>query len=356
MSESLPRYPFDALLERTTDVFARAGLPPDRARCLAEGLLEADLLGHRTHGLALLPWYRQMLANGEMTREGEPEVISDRGACVAWHGRRLPGAWLTRRAVDLAVERAPTYGTVTIAIADAQHIGALVAYLTRATDRGLMILLASSTPSVGGVAPYGGRRGLFTPDPLAVGIPTGETPILIDISASISTLNLARQLHREGQDFPHPWALDADGHPTRSTAAVVEGGGTLLPVGGLDHGHKGFAMALMVEALTQGLGGFGRADGPTGSRSCISVQVIDPAAFGGRAAFERQTGWLAQACRDNPPRPGVDRVRLPGERALAHKADALAHGVPLGQAAHEGFFAALADLGLAAPSPVSAAA
>ncbi len=352
MTDTPARFAYDDLLHTTTTIFEQAGLPGERAACLAEGLLEADLMGHQTHGLALLPWYRQMLANGEMTLQGEPEVISDRGACVAWNGRRLPGAWLTRRATDLAIERAATHGTCIVTIADAQHIGALAAYLTRATERGMMIHVASSTPSVGGVAPFGGTRGLFTPDPIAVGIPTNGTPVLIDISASISTLNLAKQLRAQDLDFPYPWAMTADGEPTCSTAAVVEGGGTLLPVGGLDHGHKGFGLALMVEALTQGLGGFGRADEPKGSRSCITVQVFDPDAFGGRDAFVRQTSWLAEACRANPPRPGVDRVRMPGERALARRADALANGVPLGQAAHDGFFAAVEELALTAPSAV----
>ncbi|MEZ5650901.1 MAG: Ldh family oxidoreductase [Burkholderiaceae bacterium] len=344
-----PRYDYASLLDTTTTIFTRAGLPADRARCIAEGLIEADLMGHQTHGLALLPWYRQMIANGEMTLAGEPDVISDRGAAVTWNGRRLPGAWLVGKAVDLAIERARTYGTATVVIADSQHIGALAAYLRRATDVGMMILIASSTPSVGGVAPYGGTRGLFTPDPLAVGIPTDGTPVLIDISASISTLNLAKQLRQQGRDFPYPWAMDANGEPTASTQVVVDGSGTLLPVGGLDHGHKGFGMALMVEALTQGLGGFGRADSPKGSRSNITVQVLDPSAFGGSDAFVRQTSWLAEACRANPPRPGVDKVRMPGERGMARRAEALANGVTLGAAAQAGLDEALAALGLAGP-------
>jgi len=351
VTENTKRYDYQALMAATTMIFTRAGLPEERARCVAECLLEADLMGHHTHGLALLPWYRQMLADGDMTLDGEPEVISDRGASVCWNGRRLPGAWLVRKAVDLGIERAGSFGTATIVIADSQHIGALAAYLRRATDLGMMVVVASSTPSVGGVAPFGGTRGLFTPDPIAVGIPTDGTPVLIDISASISTLNLAKQLNGQGRDFPHPWAMDADGQPTRSTQVVIDGSGTLLPVGGLDHGHKGFGLALMVEALTQGLAGFGRADEPKGPRSNITVQVLDPAAFGGRDAFARQTSWLAAACRANPPRPGVDRVRMPGERGMSNREQALAEGVALGAAAHAGLFEAIRALGLAEPAP-----
>ncbi|MEZ5740142.1 MAG: Ldh family oxidoreductase [Burkholderiaceae bacterium] len=346
------RFALNELTTFTNTLFERCGFAPERAAAMARVLIEADLMGHATHGLALLPWYMTMIDKQQITLQGEPEVIADRGACVTWNGRRLPGAWLVCKAIDMALERAPTYGTVTVVIADGQHIGALAVYLMRATDKGMMILLASSSPSAVGVAPFGGRKALFTPDPLAAGIPTGEgDPILLDISASISTLNLARQLHDKGQDFPYAWAMDADGNPTHSTAAVVSGGGTLLPVGGIDHGHKGFGLALLVESLTQGLGGFGRADSPTGSCSSVMIQVIDPTAFAGRDAFTRQTRWMVDACHDNPPRPGIDRVRLPGERALATRREALQRGVPLGEAILAGLAPIAARLDLAMPVP-----
>jgi L-lactate dehydrogenase len=192
-----------------------------------------------------------------------------------------------------------------------------------------MIILASSTPSSAGVAPYGGTRALLTPNPLAAGIPTRGDPVLIDISASITTMNRARQLTLAGRMFPQPWALDAQGNPSDDPAAVVSRGGSLLPVGGLDHGHKGFGLAILVEALTQALAGFGRADRPTGSSVSVYLQVIDPDAFGGQDGFTRQSTFLADACRSSPPRPGVDGVRMPGERALALREAALAEGVPL---------------------------
>jgi L-lactate dehydrogenase len=187
-------------------------------------------------------------------------------------------------------------------------------------------IVSSSDPSQRTVAPFGGRQPLFTPNPTAVGIPTGDDPLLIDVSASITTNNMGARMAREGRRFPGMWALDAAGNPTDDPKVLTEGG-SILPAGGLDHGHKGYAWALIVEALTQGLAGFGRADDPKGWGACAFVQVIDPAAFGGGDAFLRQTTWLAEACRNSPPRPGVERVRLPGESALARKWDALASGV-----------------------------
>ncbi len=108
------------------------------------------------------------------------------------------------------------------------------------------------------------------------------------------------------------------------TVLFSEPRGTILPAGGIDAGHKGYALALIVEMLTGGLAGFGRADAKEGWGATVFVQAIDPAAFGGLDAFARQAEWIAQACRDNPPRAGVDAVRMPGERGLARRRDQLA--------------------------------
>lgn len=307
-------------------LFRAAGLERDKSDVTAEVLVEADLMGHTTHGLALAPRYLQEIGTGSMASHGEPEIVSDRGACVCWNGRRLPGVWLTSTAVDLAIERVEKYGTVTIAVGNSHHIGCLAVYLPRATERGYLAIVSSSDPSQKTVAPFGGREAVFTPNPVAVGIPTDGDPILLDTSASITTNNMGARLVREGGRFPGVWALDAAGLPS-DDPKILTAGGTILPAGGLDHGHKGYAWALLVEALTQGLAGFGRADAPKGWGACVFVQAIDPAAFGGRDAFVRQTGWLADACRNAAPRPGVEHVRIPGENALARKRDALARGV-----------------------------
>ncbi len=322
------RYAPEDLRRYAAALFLGAGMDPDKAGSLAEFLVEGDLLGHTTHGLSLAARYLRQIADGGMAVSGEPEVISDRGACVCWDGGRLPGVWLTARAVRLGTERAALYGTTTIVIRQSHHNACLAAYLPIATDRGYMVLIAGSDPTQASVAPFGGRRPVYSPNPVAVGIPTDGDPILIDTSCSITTNNMSLRLQAEGRKFEHPWLLDAEGRPTNDPDVLKEGG-TILPVGGLDHGQKGYNWGILVEALTQGLGGFGRADAPTGWGCSTFVQVIDPAAFGGAEECRRQMSWLAGACRASPPRPGIARVRLPGEEALARRRMALREGAVL---------------------------
>jgi LDH2 family malate/lactate/ureidoglycolate dehydrogenase len=332
------RHPAASLRKFAVALLTRAGLAADKAAAVAEILVEGDLLGHTTHGLALLAPYLGELDSGRMTKSGEPITVADFPAALTWDGKRLPGPWLVLRAIDVAIPRAKTNGVCTVAIRRSHHIGCLAAYLQRVTDQDLMVLLTCSDPNICSVAPFGGRREVFTPNPLAAAWPTGGEPVILDVSTSITTNGLTNRLYKEGRRFPGAWALTASGEPTDDPATLhTKPPGTLLPMGGLDHGHKGYAFSLLVEALTGGLAGHGRADPREGWGATVFLQIMNPACFGGAAEFRRQTQCVADACRATPPRAGVERVRLPGETGLRRRAEQLANGVEL----HPGILPAL---------------
>ena len=324
------RYDADALRGYAEALLRAAGVRGDIAHDVAAILVDGDLMGHTTHGLSLLPGYLDQLEQGKMGKAGEPRIVASSSAAQTWDGQRLLGPWLTLRALDAATAMAHANGTGTVVIRRSHHIACLAAYLTRATARGVMALLYCSDPSNHSVAPFGAVTSVFTPNPLAAGIPTSGDPILLDVSASYTTNGLTTRLWQAGEALAHPWVQDAAGNPTRDPAVLFsEPKGTLLPLGGLEAGHKGFALALLIEALTAGLAGHGRADPSEGWGATVFVQVLDPRRFGGIDAFARQMDWLVNACHDATPRPGGPRVRLPGERALAlHRAQS-AEGVAL---------------------------
>lgn len=322
------RYDAAAAREFTTRLFAAAGMAEDKAVVLADVLVEADELGHLTHGLALVPKYLGDIPPGFLATDGQPEVISDRGACLAWDAKGLPGAWVVMHALETAYARIGQYGTVSIAIAESHHIGCLAVYPLRAAERGLMAILHSSAANNASVAPFGAREGVYSPDPVSAAWPTTGEPVVLDISASITTANLSQRMAAEGTRYKHNWLLDAEGNPSNDPAVLAQGG-TILPTGGLDHGQKGYSQALMTEALTQGLSGHGRTKSTVGMRAALFLQVIDPNAFAGLDAFQRETGHLADLCRAAAPRPGMPPVRVPGQRGLAMRRQAEAEGVPL---------------------------
>jgi L-lactate dehydrogenase len=123
----------------------------------------------------------------------------------------------------------------------------------------------------------------------------------------------------------------------------------LLPVGGVDHGHKGFGFGLLVEMLTQGLSGYGRVDKPTGWGAAVLVLVFDPAAFGGLDPFLRQADFIADACRAAKPASGDAPVRLPGQAGLAKKRRAINEGVPVNARIGQGLDELSTRLGITLP-------
>ena len=347
---STPRYSADDLVAYASTLLERAGVRQDIARDVATVLTDGDLLGHTTHGLQLLAPYLGEIEKGTMRKSGEPRVVNARPAVQAWDGGRLPGPWLTLRALDAAATMAHDYGTGTVVVRRSHHIAALAAYMRRMTDRNLMAIVACSDPSMKSVAPFGGVSSVFTPNPLAAGIPTSGDPIILDISASYTTNGYTQRLHAAGQELAHPWIQDAQGNPTRDPSVLfTEPRGTLLPVGGLEAGHKGYSLALLIEAATGALAGHGRADASEGWGATVFVQVLDPAAFGGVTDFHRQVDWVADACRTATPRPGGDPVRLPGEQGMRRYREQKARGVAL----FDGIMASLAPwaakLGVAPP-------
>lgn len=337
-----------------TALLNAAGMPSDKSSIIADVLVEADLMGHDTHGLNLLAAYLADIGKGELKTHGEPRVIADFPAAVTWDGDRLPGTWLTVKAIDLACERAATFGACSVAIRRGHHIACLAAYLTRATDRGMVVQIMTSAQENQSVAPFGGTAAAITPNPIAAGWPTDGDPVLIDVSMSITTNGMVARMNRLGQPLPGPWLIDAQGNATADPSVMSrEPKGALLPLGGVEYGHKGYALGLMVEAMTQGLSGHGRADPVEGWTGEVFLQVWDPRLFSGLDAFTRQTGWIADFCRRVPPRPGVERVRLPGEHGLARRRRQLAAGIT----PHPGILPALTPwaekLGVALPTAVT---
>jgi L-lactate dehydrogenase len=349
----MTRYAATDLTTLAAALCRAGGMESDKAQVVAEILVEGDLMGHDTHGLALLPPYLDGLASGDMQGRGEPTRLSGTPVVETWDGGKLPGPWLVRRAGDLAAERAAEYGLAAIAIRRCHHIGCLAAYLPRLVERGLVAQIWSSDPATASVAPWGGTRRIITPNPLAAGWPGPDGPVMIDISMSITTNGMTARRRAEGSRFPFDALLTAEGQPTDDPEAFFQGG-TLLPLGGMTAGHKGFGLGLLVEALTSGLAGHGRADAPSGWGANVLVLVLDPARFGGTAAFLSESGWIAEAVRSNPPAKGGAAPRLPGARAWQRRAEALSEGVALHPSIPPALAACAAAAGLPMPSPIAA--
>jgi LDH2 family malate/lactate/ureidoglycolate dehydrogenase len=328
------------LLERfAAELFAAAGLDNDKAATVAHFLVLTDAMGRPTHGLAMAPLYLAEIEKGRasagadagMATTGEVHVIKDSGITAVWDARYLPGHWVMRQAIATAMQRAQQHGLAAIAIRRCHHIGCLAALVKVAADAGCIALIANSEPAGQRVAPFGGTQALFTPNPIALGYPGEPNAVLVDVSTSITTTSMTRQKHAAGEAFEHAWLNDAQGRPTREPAVLEHSQprGSLQLLGGAEYGHKGFGLSLMVEALSQGLSGHGRLDAPKRWGGNVYLQVMAPRHFAGDEAFAAQTGFLADACRSNPPVVVSKPVRMPGDHAAQNLAAAERDGLQL---------------------------
>ena len=246
-----------------------------------------------------------------------PRSIADLGSALTWDGHRLPGHWLVKQAISEARSRVLAHPVVTVTIGRGHHIGCLQAYLKPVTDAGLIILLMCSDPSSAGVTPHGGVASRISPNPIAAGFPTGGDPILIDISTSTTTNAMNKRRAASGERLPGAWLTDADGRPS-DDPRVLSGNrpGATLPLGGLELGHRGFALALIVEALTSGLSGSWtvrsrRHHGPRRSffRSSILMRVGERMHSFVRCSFSRTHAARHPSLREIPQFVSQGNVR-----------------------------------------------
>jgi LDH2 family malate/lactate/ureidoglycolate dehydrogenase len=220
---------------------------------------------------------------------------------------------------------------MTVVLKRMTHIAALGAYLQQATDKGLLITIMNSDPSMRTVVPAGASEPQLAANPLAFGYPTDADPVLIDISTSAVANGWVRRWNAEKRKLPGKWLVDATGNLSDDPGVFFgPPAGAMLPLGGADLGHKGFALGLIVEVLTAGLSGLGRADSIKGSDGTpVFVQVIDPDGFAGKQALKREAAWLANACRQSKPLVEGKKVRMPGDSALASRRRQIKAGLAL---------------------------
>ena len=298
-------------------LFLDAEVSADVASVVSRVLVEGDLLGHHTHGVKLAQGYLKDLRAGHAKGNAESlRIIRQTPAARLYDADYLLGPYCVEQALDFTTQAARTFGIGVAPIRRSHHIACLAAYLQRYTEQNLIPLVLTSDPAVASVAPHGGLDPVYTPNPLGIGIPTGEKPVLIDVSMSTITNGLVNKTHQAGGQLEH-------------AALIGTPPGAILPLGSLEFGHKGFALGTMVEALTAGLGGFGRKDGVKQWGAAVTVLTFDPAFFGGVDEFKAEMDHFVGACLDSRPREPKRPVRMPGHAGIDRRAKAFEQGLEL---------------------------
>ncbi|MBC7942844.1 MAG: malate/lactate/ureidoglycolate dehydrogenase, partial [Chitinophagaceae bacterium] len=282
-----------ALLQRSVArVVAAGGSSAAEAEQVAANLVLANLSGHDSHGVGMLPRYVDALLEGGLHPNAAVTINVDTGSLLALDGQRGYGQVVGAQAMELAIDRARQHGSCIVSLAHAHHLGRIGHFAEMATARGLVSMHFVNVLSRPVVAPWGGGDGRFGTNPCCIGIPlAGAEPFVLDFATSQVAQGKMRVAFNKGERVAPGLLIDAQGRPTDDPGVVVvpqEGGlfGALRTFGE----HKGYGLAVACELLGGALTGGGTWHRPADSARAVFngmlAVLIDPARLGTQARFE----------------------------------------------------------------------
>ncbi len=336
----------EGLYEVCLELLRAVGTPDDLAAIVAGGLHGANLAGHDSHGLVRLPAYVRDARDGKIHPGTRAEVVRRRGATACVSARWGWGQPAARLAAQTAAEIAGELGVGAVVLQDSPHVGRMADYVELIAARGqLGMTVTNARPNV---APFGGRSRALGTDPIAFAIPRpeGRPPIVVDFATSVRAEGKVRVARAAGRPVPPGTLIDSEGRPSVDPEDYYAGG-ALLPA----EGHKGYALAVAIEALGGILSGMGPAmtafytDGGNG----VFVMALEVEAFIAVEQYMRQVEEMASALHGAPTAPGVDQVLLPGEPELLSAERRRRDGIPIAQATMDELHELASELGAVLP-------
>lgn len=323
------------------------GSAPAEVDLVVDNLVEANLTGHDSHGVGMLPRYVKAFREGGLRPNAHVLARIDTGGMLALDGQAGFGQVVGHEAMTLGISRARSNGSCIVALANAHHLCRIGAWAEMAVAAGLVSLHFVNVISRPLVAPWGGRAARFGTNPFAVGIPVpGRPPVILDLATSVVAQGKVRLAHNKGERLPPGQLLDDRGEPTTDPKfGVVEPLGALRTFGE----HKGFGLALVCEllggALAGGLAAQGPGDGKMRVLNGMLTVLFDPSRLGDEAAFGREMGAFLDWVVSSEAGSESEQVRVAGEPERASRARRLAEGIPVDETTWQELLTAAESLG-----------
>jgi uncharacterized oxidoreductase len=318
-------------------IVAAGGSNAEEARLVAENLVTANLLGHDSHGIGMIPRYIDAVLEGGLAPNQHPKPTIDTGSLLALDGCKGYGQTIGREAMQMAIERTRRHGSCIMTLGNSHHLGRIGHWAELAIAEGFVSIHFVNVISHARVAPYAGRDARFGTNPCCIGVPLpGEPPFVLDFATSAVAQGKLRVAHNKGVKVPLGRLIDPQGNPTDDPRyAVVPPFGAMLAFGE----HKGYGMAIACELLGGALTGGGTWHYDESSKQRVLngmlAIVIDARRLGTAAAFEREARLFLDWLRKSRPAPGFDRVRIAGEPEREMRERRRRDGIPVDEATWE---------------------
>jgi uncharacterized oxidoreductase len=347
-----------ALTAQCTKILRAAGSQEDEARRVAENLVLANLSGHDSHGVGMLPRYIDSILEGGLQPNAHAKVNIDTASLIAMDGQRGYGQVVGEEAMVMGVQRARQTGSCIIALANAHHLGRIGHFAEMAVAYDLVSIHFVNVLSRPVVAPWGGGDGRYGTNPCCIGIPLkGREPFVLDFATSRVAQGKMRVAHNEGRKVDAGLLIDEHGHPTTDPGVVVvpqSNGffGALLPFGE----HKGFGLAVACELLGGALTGGGTWHVPPTTRRAVYngmlTILVNPDTLGTRTAFEKEALEFVDWLRQSPAAPGTEGVLVAGEPERKARKERESAGIAIDDTTWAEIVASGAKVGVPVTTPM----
>ncbi len=343
-----PVFQKEPLTRAIEAVVTAGGSDAREAKLVAENLVMANLLGHDSHGVGMIPRYVDALLEGGLSVNQHPKVTLDSGALLALDGCQGYGQVIGAESTAMAIERARKHGSCIMALARSHHLGRIGHWGEQAVSQGLISINFVNVISRAIVAPFGGADARFGTNPVCIAIPVpGSPPFVLDMATSAVAQGKVRVAHNKGDQVSPEWLIDNQGNPTSDPRyGVIEPFGALRTFGL----HKGYGLAMACELLGGALtgGGTWHSDDKSKRRvwnGMLSI-LIDPARIDANGVFGPETTEFLSSLRKSPVAPGFDKLRIAGEPEREYRAKREKDGIPVDPTTWKEIHAAAAKLKL----------
>jgi LDH2 family malate/lactate/ureidoglycolate dehydrogenase len=326
----MPVMPPDRLMEIAKALLVGAGAPEAEAATVARLSIGANLAGHDSHGIIMIPSYIQRMKVGHIVAGAPWTIEQETPTTTVVDGHWGFGYVVTERAMRLTIDKARTQNVAATTVHRQGHIGRLASYPLMAAAEGMIAMItADSGRSPKHVAPFGGAKARLGTNPISFAIPSNlDGPFVFDMATSAAAAGKINVATARGEQVPNGWLIDAEGKPSNDPR-VLKQGGALLPLGGAE-GYKGTGLAAVVEILSGLLTGLGFGVEPSGRHNdgCF-MAVFNVQAFRDLKTFKQEVTEFAQYLKATPLAQGFTEVFYPGEVEYKKEQDRRKNGVPI---------------------------
>jgi len=328
----ITRYTPGSLNQLTNTLLRSFGCDANEATIVADHLVDANLAGHDSHGIGMLPTYGEQVHAGFLIPNQTPLLGDANGAISVVDARFGFGHHMALLGLDHAMQTLPTHRVALLGLRNAGHVSRVGTYAEYCAEKGYVSMhFVNVTGHEALVAPFGGREAGISTNPISMAMPVNNAAKpLLDMATSTVAFGKIRVANNKGVEVPSAWLIDQTGKPTSNPKPMVEDRSGALTAFGE---HKGSGLGLFVELLAGALVGTHTMahndELPDMIINNMLSIIIDPAAFDDSQTIANRTDDFYQYIKNILPATGVDNVLMPGEPEIAMRAERNQYGIPV---------------------------